>query len=117
MLNKSFLKKMKDNLLYQKQDLLAKAKQKVDIDVDGDETDEIQGKMLIELNAHLSIRDGTKILQINDALNKIENSTYGLCQDCGENIPEKRLMINPHFLTCITCAEEREHEAKQRKRF
>lgn len=117
MLNQSFLKKMEDNLLNQRQDLLSKIKQKVDIDIDGDETDEIQGKMLIELNAYLSTRDGSKILQINNALKRIDNSTYGLCQDCGENIPEKRLLINPHFLTCINCAEKRECEAKQKKRF
>lgn len=94
-----------------------KFEQPVDIDTSGDETDEIQGNMLLELVNQLSSRDNFKITRINDALQKIENNTYGLCEDCGENIPEKRLLANPHFLTCIFCAEDRELEDKQRKRF
>jgi DnaK suppressor protein len=42
------------------------------------------------------------------ALEKMDNNEYGLCDDCGDEIPEKRLSINPYFLTCVGCAEERE---------
>lgn len=116
MLKKIFLQKMKDILLQQKQDLLNKSKEKLVIDTDGDEIDEIQGNQLIELNNQFNTRNSARILQIEDALTKISNSTYGLCQDCEEEIPEKRLLANPYFLTCVTCAEEREVEEKQRKR-
>ncbi|WP_369075959.1 TraR/DksA C4-type zinc finger protein, partial [Escherichia coli] len=36
--------------------------------------------------------------------------------DCGDEIAEKRLMFNPHFLTCISCAEAREMEENNRKK-
>lgn len=116
MFKKAFLQKMKDILLEQKQDLLNKSKEKLVIDTDGDEIDEIQGNQLIELNNQFNTRNSSRLLQIEDALTKINNSTYGLCQDCEEEINEKRLFANPYFLTCVSCAEEREAEEKQRKR-
>ncbi len=116
MLGKKFLKKIKENLLAQRDELLGKSVQKPDIDTDGDETDEIQGNILIDLHNQLSTRNNTKLMQIEDALKRIEDKSYGICQDCEEAIPEKRLLVNPYFLTCISCAEEREAESKQRKR-
>lgn len=115
-MDKVFLQKMKENLLSQKKVLSIKTIKQVDIDTDGDETDEIQANMILELANKLNSRDNFKITRINDALQKIESSTYGLCEDCGDDIPEKRLVVNPHFLTCVVCAEERELEEKQRKR-
>jgi DnaK suppressor protein len=116
-MKKSFLKKAIKILLAEKQELLKQTTLDVDIDTEGDETDEIQGNMLIEMNNHLNIRNSAKLLQIEAALKRIDDNTYGLCLDCNESIPEKRLLSNPHFQTCISCAEERELEEKQRKRF
>ena len=117
-MNKTFLKKMKDLLLEQKRELLKQAAgQQVDVDTEGDETDEIQGNMLIELTNQLNSRNLEKLNQIDSALRRIEDKSYGLCQDCEDPIPEKRLLSNPYFQTCVSCAEEREAEEKQRKRF
>jgi DnaK suppressor protein len=116
MLNKSFLTKMKELLLSQKKEILAQSQQERDIDMEGDETDLIQGAMIAEMNNRLTSRATFKVKQIDDALQRIEKQTYGLCIDCEESIPEKRLILNPHFLTCVTCAEDREAEEKQRKR-
>lgn len=116
MIKKKFLQQMRENLLTYKKELLIRASQVPDIDIDGDETDEIQGNLLIELANQLSSRDMIKINQINDALRRIDNNSYGVCEDCEDGIPEKRLLANPYFLTCVICAEERETEEKQRKR-
>lgn len=115
-MNKVFLQKMKESLLLQKKDITIRFSQPIDIDTEGDETDEIQGNMILEVANQLSSRDSLKIIRINDALQRIESSTYGICEDCEEDIPEKRLLVNPYCLTCIVCAEERELEEKQRKR-
>lgn len=117
MLSKTFLKKTKEKLLSQRDELLGKAVQKHDIDTDGDETDEIQANILIDLQNQLHTRNTSKLSQIESALQRIEDKSYGICQDCAEPIAEKRLLVNPYFLTCISCAEEREAEDKQRKRF
>lgn len=84
------------------------------VDSKGDEADEIQANMIVEMDSQLSNRASIKLSMIRDALEKIESNEYGNCEDCGEEIPEKRLEINPCFKVCITCAEEREFEAKQR---
>ncbi len=115
-MNKVFLEKMKQNLLAQKNSILSRGKQDLDVDNDGDETDEIQANMLVEINNHLGTRDFARLQDIDIALVKIDESSYGNCDDCGESIPEKRLSINPYFLTCISCAEEREIQAKNNKR-
>ena len=43
-MNKVFLAKVKDLLLAEKREIVKQAKQEVDIDTEGDETDEIQGQ-------------------------------------------------------------------------
>lgn len=108
---------MKERLLREKDDLLKQIKIDDVIDTDGDETDEIQANQLIEMSNQLSARNAKKLLQIEEALQRMNASSYGLCQDCDNPIPEKRLLANPYFQTCVFCAEEREAEEKQRKRF
>jgi len=116
-MNKTFLRKIMDLLLDQKSEILKQAAREVDIDTEGDEIDEIQGNMLIEMTNQLNTRNTAKLSQIEAALKRVEDGTYGKCQDCEEAIAEKRLLHNPHFQTCVVCAEEREREEKQRKRF
>jgi DnaK suppressor protein len=115
MLTKAFLKKTKERLINERNELSEKSSQRPDIDTDGDETDEVQGNQLIELHNQLNTRNHAKINQISDALRRMDDKTYGVCQDCGENIPEKRLTVNPYFLTCVSCAEEREKEDKRKR--
>lgn len=63
----------------------------------------------------IATRHAEKIYQIDSALNRIKDLTYGICEDCAENIPEKRLTANPYFLTCVGCAEDRELQEKHRR--
>jgi DnaK suppressor protein len=114
-MNKTFLQKMKESLLKQKRDLVIRFTQAVDIDTDGDETDGIQANMILDVANQLTSRDAGKLRRIDSALQRIEDHTYGLCQDCGEKIPDARLLANPYFLTCVSCAEEREREEKNKR--
>lgn len=43
----------------------------------------------------------TQLLDVNDALSKIENGKYGICEDGGEEISQERLDANPSARTCI----------------
>lgn len=118
MFNKSFLNKMKENLLSQRQLLINNVieNKNIHIDIDGDEYDEAQGNLLIEMNNQLYVRNNDKLVKIDSALKQIDNDAYGICEDCGEQIPEKRLISNPYTPICVCCAEDREIEEKQRKR-
>jgi DnaK suppressor protein len=49
-----------------------------------------------------------ELRMIAKALKAIENGTYGACQDCGNPIAEKRLLLYPNATRCITCQEASE---------
>jgi DnaK suppressor protein len=121
MISREFIQQMQSNLIAQRKEILDKyfssENTNIDeVDADGDETDEVQANMLIGLTNQLHSRNSNKLMQINGALSRINDSTYGICEDCGEFIVEKRLLVNPYSMTCISCAEEREMYLKHRKR-
>lgn len=45
-----------------------------------------------------------EISRIDAALKRLEDGEYGVCIDCGEDIAEKRLEIDPAATHCIKCA-------------
>jgi DnaK suppressor protein len=53
--------------------------------------------------------------KVDDALNRLEQGTYGNCFDCGDEIAEKRLRALPFAVRCKECEEAREN-AQQRER-
>ncbi len=60
----------------------------------------------------LGERERAKLNAITTALEKIEDGTYGQCEDCGEDINKKRLKIIPFTKFCINCQSEHEKRAK-----
>jgi DnaK suppressor protein len=109
---KKFLTNIKERLLTEKQERQQNITRKIDIDTDGDETDEIQGHIQIELHHQFASLNRAKLQMINHALERIEKRTYGICTDCEEQIPEKRLLLNPYYVICVSCAEDRESSSK-----
>ena len=53
--------------------------------------------------------------KVNDALNRLDQGTYGNCFECGEEIAEKRLRALPFAVRCKDCEEAKE-VAEQRER-
>ncbi len=54
-----------------------------------------------------------KVKNINQALHRIHDETYGLCEMCGAVIPSKRLNVLPFAKQCIDCKSK--SEEKQRR--
>ncbi|MBN1526720.1 MAG: TraR/DksA C4-type zinc finger protein [Candidatus Omnitrophica bacterium] len=53
--------------------------------------------------------DEQKILfAIDEALKRVEDGTYGSCQQCSKPIAKKRLMVVPHAELCIECQKKNE---------
>lgn len=44
-----------------------------------------------------------QLKEIDDALESLENGTYGKCQNCGSEIPTERLLAYPSAKTCLNC--------------
>ena len=57
-------------------------------------------------------REGRYLHHLNEALERIENGTYGKCRICGEKIGKARLEAVPHATQCIKCKNA--EEKKQR---
>jgi RNA polymerase-binding transcription factor DksA len=49
--------------------------------------------------------------QVDRALDRLANGSYGLCDDCGQLIPPKRLEARPTATLCVTCQAKRETQA------
>lgn len=64
----------------------------------------------IDRNFLLRLRDRERKLlkKIDEALLRIEAGTFGTCEECGEEIDEKRLKVRPVATLCIACKEDQE---------
>lgn len=117
-MKKNFINKIEKILEDEKSSILEKFKQ-TDmsyIDESGDSVDAIQAGILALAISQLAVRDKEKLNRINNAMKKITEGTFGLCEECGESISEKRLLINPGFVTCIGCAEHLEILERKNRR-
>ncbi|MBQ9336713.1 MAG: TraR/DksA C4-type zinc finger protein [Lentisphaeria bacterium] len=55
------------------------------------------------------LSDGVDVLEmIDEALQRLEDSEYGICLDCGTPIPRKRLEAKPYAKYCTACKSKRE---------
>ena len=61
-----------------------------------------------ELEFALDARDSEELDRLDAALRRIEDGSYGLCIDCGVEIPAARLHAAPDALRCIACQEKAE---------
>ena len=67
----------------------------------------------------LRIRDRERILirKIKEALERLDDGEYGVCQGCGEDISEKRLLARPVATHCIDCKTEAEQLERRSRTF
>ena len=65
-----------------------------------------------ELNLMFGDRDRGKLAEIEDALERIKDNTYGGCEECGEPIAENRLRALPFTRVCVECQSKQEREQK-----
>lgn len=72
-----------------------------------------QGEKYSRLLARLDDHSIREIEEINAALQRISDGTYGLCERCGEEIPLGRLRVLPATRFCLGCAKKAEGEPPQ----
>ncbi|MEA2624151.1 MAG: DnaK suppressor protein [Candidatus Binatota bacterium] len=69
-----------------------------------------------EINLLLTDRDRSKLQAIDDALERIDQGTYGICESCEEEIAAERLKAMPFTRLCVQCQTEQENEARKNRR-
>jgi DnaK suppressor protein len=50
--------------------------------------------------------------QVEEALVRIKEGTYGICESCGGHIPKVRLNFLPYATLCVQCAENTAQDEK-----
>ncbi len=112
------MKSIKDMLLKMREDLVreiarrSKATAVSGVSDIGDILDSVSEERTRELDMILTDREKQKLKQIDDALDRIEENTYGLCEECGVKIPRARLKVVPFAKYCVECKEAIEREEK-----
>jgi len=61
-----------------------------------------------EFTLSLMENEGVTLDQIEASLERIEEGTYGQCEECGARIPKTRLNAIPFAALCIRCAQQQE---------
>jgi len=103
------LQKMRADILKEIGDNISTERRAPQRDV-GDFYDDAESEKGRQLNHLLSERDRIKLAQIDDAIEKVEDATYGICEECGCEIPKKRLNVLPFARCCIECQSDMERQ-------
>ncbi len=107
---------IKKNLLSQREVLLREAEEALNIlpgeinfpDMGDQATAETDRDFMLRL------RDRERMLlkKIDEAVERIENGTFGICENCGNEIGIKRLEARPVTAFCIDCKTRQEEEER-----
>ena len=79
------------------------------VDQAGDERDR-------ELSLLLTDRDKEKLFAINEALEKLKEGSYGICEECGDKIGQGRLKVMPLAKYCVNCQSKIEKDMVLQKK-
>ena len=66
-----------------------------------------------ELAMNIASSEQEVLYQIDDALKRIDEGTYGVCQQCGKPIVMSRLRAVPYTSMCIECQRSKEQKSKK----
>lgn len=124
---REYLKKAEETLLDMKKQLLREIRDRVKEETEGSKDDGRDTYDLAsderdrEINFILNDREREKLLAIDEALQRIKNHTYGVCEcgcdNCEGDIQLGRLKVLPFTRLCVRCQEEMEKESKQQRKF
>ncbi len=67
----------------------------------------------LEKQAYLLDTEGKKLKLINQALKRVYEKSYGICEICGDYIQEARLKIIPYARFCVECKSKEEKKKKK----
>ncbi len=120
-MRRDFLKQATETLDETKRQLLKEMQGRVKEETEGvkddgrDTYDLASDERDREINFILNDREREKLLAIDEALQRIKDKTYGICETCEGEIQLGRLKVLPFTRLCVRCQEENERESKRQK--
>jgi len=122
-MRKAFLKKSRETLEEMRAQLLRSVQQDLNEVRDASKDEGMDTYDLAsdardkEINLILGDRDREKAQAIDEALGRVADGSYGICESCESDIAEARLQALPFTRLCVNCQAERERELKMNRRF
>jgi DnaK suppressor protein len=108
-LDRKTIAKFKKILLKEREQIVGEVKQIVESSKEmgqdgiqdiGDEAANIYNKQLL---LSLNENERTRLQEVDESLDRIENGTYGICEECGGPISLKRLEVRHVAKYCVPC--------------
>lgn len=103
---KKIFEKQRKGILFN--DRIVREDFSVCIDDRPDEVDQATTDVEQSMRMRLCNREMLYLKKIDEALQRIEEGTFGLCDDCGESIEIRRLEARPTATYCVSCKEDQE---------
>ena len=119
LLMKKELKRFKDMLLEKRRAVLDRARQTLSenmtLDTNDlpDEMDLASSEYIQSFEFRLRGREKSLLTKLDNALRKIEEGNFGVCEVCEEPIGKKRLEARPETTLCIRCKEDQERDERE----
>lgn len=79
---------------------------------EGDEAEQMAFDYNKQFDLRIKSREVTYIKKVKEAIRRIDEGTFGICEECDGSISEQRLIARPTAHLCIGCKEEQEHTEK-----
>ena len=117
-MKKAELQKFRDLLENKRREIIRRAQQTLDedmsLDADDlpDEMDLASSEYLQSFTFRLRGREKVFLEKIQKALDKLEDGSFGVCEECGGEISTRRLEARPETTLCIRCKEDQERVEK-----
>ena len=118
-LNKKELKKFQELLEEKRKAVLERAREMLAVENMALDTNDLPDEMDLASSEYLQSftfrlrgREKSFLDKITKALAKIDDGTFGTCEECGEDISIKRLEARPETTLCIRCKEDQERVEK-----
>jgi len=115
---KKFYQKIKEDLLETKRKKWAMLREEYfkklgeDYRAQFDNPQDMEDMSLLDLieDTGLKVADIHKeeLVRIEEAMTKLDDGTYGVCDGCNEEIDEKRLKLMPFTALCVDCQKKKE---------
>ncbi|MEJ2697807.1 MAG: TraR/DksA family transcriptional regulator [Candidatus Sulfobium sp.] len=112
------LQELRRSLLKKRESIIREAKEEIAKYISGEnrqlvETALDEGDLAVvdiseDVNLMRLASHRQNLLDIDETLRKIDDGSYGTCEDCGEEIGEKRLNVLPTATLCRNCQEKKE---------
>jgi DnaK suppressor protein len=58
----------------------------------------------LAINDRMLSESKVRLHKLEYALRRVDDEDYGVCEECGEEIPVARLLVMPEAIVCVACA-------------